>query len=68
MRKTRFTDEQVAAVLKGADREAQAVAAKRHSVSELPINNWLEKFGLPGTDEAQERSSAEVTVGSIRAQ
>lgn len=37
MRKARITDEQMVAILREADREAPAVVAKRHKVSEQTI-------------------------------
>jgi putative transposase len=45
MRKTRFSDEQIVAILREADREPVAAVAKRHGVSEQAIYTWRKRFG-----------------------
>ena len=40
MRKSKFTDEQVVAILRRGDRDPMAVVAKRHAVSEQAIGCW----------------------------
>lgn len=53
MRKARFTDEEMVAILRDADREPAGIVAKRHKVSEQTIYNWRKKFGALSTDEVR---------------
>jgi putative transposase len=45
MRKTMFTDEQIVAILREADRDPVAAVGKRHGVSEQTIYTWRKRFG-----------------------
>ena len=45
MRKGRFTEEQMVAIIREADREQVSVVAKRHGASEQTIYTWRKRFG-----------------------
>jgi putative transposase len=51
MRKARFSEEQMVAIIRGADRDPVSAVAKRHGISEQTIYTWRKHFGaLPAND------------------
>lgn len=45
MRKARFREEQMVAIMREADRDPVSAVAKRHAISEQTIYTWRKRFG-----------------------
>jgi putative transposase len=45
MRKARFTEEQMVAIVREVDREPVPAVAKQHGISEQTIYTWRKRFG-----------------------
>ena len=63
MREVRFTEEQMVAIMREADREPVAVVAKRHGISEQTIYVWRKRFG-----GSPKTTSRRCSISRIRAE
>ena len=66
MRQSRFTNEQMVAIIREADKDPVAEVAKRHAVSEQTIYLWRKRFGDLKGDEVRRLRRLEAENARLR--
>ena len=66
MRKGRFSEEQMVAIIREADRDQVAAVAKRHGISEQTIYTWRKRFGGLQASDVKRLRQLEVENGRLK--
>jgi putative transposase len=66
MRKSRFSDEQIVAILREADRDPVGAVAKRHGVSEQAVYTWRKRFGAMQSDDVRRLKQLEAENARLK--
>ena len=66
MRKARFTEDQMVAIIREADREPISGVAKRHGISEQTIYVWRKRFGSLQANDVRRLKQLEVENARLK--
>jgi len=66
VRKSRYSEEKMVAILREADRSPVAEVAKKHAVSEQTIYNWRQHFGTMDSADVKRLRQLEQENGRLK--
>lgn len=66
MKKSRFSEEQMVAILREADRTTVAEAAKKHKVSDATIYAWRKHFGQMQASDVKRLKALELENNRLK--